>query len=56
MGKRFRGYVGYYGISFGSALAMLLSYVEHKSIFWAVIHGILSWIYVVYFIIFYRLI
>lgn len=33
---------------FGSALAIVLSYVKNASIGWAVLHGIISWIYVVY--------
>lgn len=40
------------GISFGSALAIVLSYVANKSILWAIIHGLLSWIYVIYFALF----
>ena len=39
------------GISFGSALAMIISYTAYKSIGWAIFHGILSWIYVIYYII-----
>ncbi|MCO8193490.1 MULTISPECIES: hypothetical protein [Anaerofustis] len=39
------------GISFGSALAMVISYTTWHSIFWAIIHGLLGWIYVIYFII-----
>jgi hypothetical protein len=39
------------GISFGSALAMILSYDKNHSILWAIIHGILSWFYVIYRII-----
>ena len=39
------------GISFGSCLAIVISYVKWQSIFWAIIHGILSWIYVIYYII-----
>ena len=39
------------GVSFGSALAMVISYTAWKSIAWAIIHGILGWIYVVYYII-----
>lgn len=39
------------GISFGMALAMVISYTTWHSIFWAIIHGCLSWIYVIYFII-----
>ncbi len=39
------------GITFGSALAMIISYTQWKSIGWAVIHGLLSWVYVIYYII-----
>ena len=38
------------GISFGSALAMVISYTTWGSIPWAVIHGLMSWVYVIYFI------
>lgn len=37
------------GIGFGSALAMVISWSIHKSILWACLHGILSWIYVIYY-------
>jgi hypothetical protein len=37
------------GVSFGSALAIAISWSVHKSILWAIVHGILSWIYVVYY-------
>ena len=37
------------GVSFGSALAIAISWSVNKSIVWAIIHGILSWIYVVYY-------
>ncbi len=37
-----------YGVGFGSALAMAVSFTLNKSIFWAVIHGVLGWIYVIY--------
>jgi len=43
------------GISFGSALAMVISYVNWHSVLWAVIHGLLGWIYVVYFVLRYGL-
>ena len=33
---------------FGSALAMILSYTQNSSILWAVLHGILSWFYIIY--------
>ncbi len=37
------------GISLGSALAIAISWSVNKSIIWAVIHGILSWVYVIYY-------
>ncbi|MEG0770784.1 MAG: hypothetical protein RR436_02690 [Clostridia bacterium] len=40
------------GISFGSVLAMIISYHSLASIPWAIIHGLLGWIYVIYFLIF----
>lgn len=39
------------GITFGSALAMVISYTTWQSVGWAIIHGLLSWVYVIYFII-----
>ena len=36
------------GISFGSALAMILSFQLNHSILWAMVHGICSWLYVIY--------
>lgn len=41
------------GISFGAALAMVVSYTAWGSIPWAIIHGLFGWFYVVYYIIFY---
>ncbi len=38
------------GITFGTCLAMVISYTNWHSVFWAVIHGLLSWVYVIYFI------
>ena len=38
------------GISFGSALAMVISYTTWHSVGWAIVHGLMSWVYVVYFI------
>jgi hypothetical protein len=37
------------GISFGSALAITISWTANKSILWAMIHGILGWVYVIYY-------
>ena len=39
------------GITFGSALAMIISYTNWHSVFWAIIHGLLSWVYVIYYVI-----
>ena len=38
------------GITFGSALAMVISYTNFHSVGWAIFHGILSWIYVIYYV------
>ncbi|MCL2089220.1 MAG: hypothetical protein FWH14_07030 [Oscillospiraceae bacterium] len=39
------------GISFGSCLAIVISYTAWESIPWAILHGLLSWFYVVYYLI-----
>lgn len=41
------------GISFGSALAIVISWTANHSLFWAIVHGLLSWLYVVYYFIVY---
>lgn len=38
-----------HGASFGSALAIAISWSVNKSIVWAIIHGIFSWFYVIYY-------
>ena len=40
-----------HGIGFGCALAMIISYVNWHSIGWALLHGMLGWIYVIYYVI-----
>ena len=37
------------GIGLGSALAIVCSWQRNRSILWAIIAGILSWFYVIYF-------
>jgi hypothetical protein len=37
------------GISFGTALAIAISWTANKSLLWAIVHGILSWLYVIYY-------
>lgn len=39
------------GAAVGAALAVVISYVKWKSIGWAILHGLLNWIYVIYYII-----
>lgn len=43
-----------YGASFGSALAIAISYDNNHSVVWAIIDGILSWIYVIFFLLFWN--
>ena len=40
------------GITFGSALAIAISWSQNTSILWAIVHGFLSWLYVIYFALF----
>jgi hypothetical protein len=40
------------GIGFGTALAITISWSANQSILWAILHGFLSWFYVVYFAVF----
>jgi hypothetical protein len=37
------------GITFGSALAIAISWSHNHSILWAIFHGFLSWLYVLYY-------
>lgn len=39
------------GITMGSALAMVISWSLNESVIWAIIHGLFSWVYVVYYLI-----
>lgn len=39
------------GITFGSALAITISWSLRHSVLWAIIHGVFSWIYVLYYLI-----
>ena len=38
------------GITFGSALAMVISYTAWMSVGCAIFHGLLRWVYVIYFL------
>jgi hypothetical protein len=37
------------GIGLGSAIAVAVSWSINKSLVWAIIHGVLGWLYVIYF-------
>ena len=37
------------GIGLGSAIAVAISWSLHKSILWAILHGIFGWFYVIYY-------
>jgi len=37
------------GITFGTALAIAISWWKNQSILWAIVHGILSWLYVIWY-------
>lgn len=37
------------GIGMGTALSMVLSWSANHSIIWAILHGVCTWIYVIYF-------
>jgi hypothetical protein len=40
----------YGGFTLGTVVAVALSWSRNKSILWAILHGILSWMYVLYYI------
>ncbi|MFA7331621.1 MAG: hypothetical protein WC326_11180 [Candidatus Delongbacteria bacterium] len=37
------------GIGLGTALAVTISWSLNKSLLWAILHGIFSWFYVIYY-------
>jgi len=39
------------GISFGTALAVTISWSVNHSVFWAILHGFCSWLYVILYVI-----
>lgn len=38
-----------HGLGLGTAIAVCISYTAYKSIGWAIVHGICSWFYVLYY-------
>jgi len=47
--KRQSNFVVRSGIGLGSVLAVAISWTTNNSIIWAILHGICSWFYVIYF-------
>lgn len=45
-----KGFLG--GFSLGTVIAVALSWSANQSILWAIIHGFLSWFYVIYYVLF----
>ncbi len=37
------------GVGIGSVIAIVASWSRNKSILWAILHGVLSWLYVIYY-------
>lgn len=40
-----------YGITFGTALAIAISWSVNESVLWAILHGLLSWFYVIWHVV-----
>jgi len=36
------------GVGLGTIIAVVVSWSRNKSVLWAIIHGILGWLYVIY--------
>jgi hypothetical protein len=41
--------VGYGGVELGAVIAVVCSWTRNRPILWAILHGIFSWFYVIYF-------
>jgi hypothetical protein len=39
------------GIGLGTIIAVVVSWSRNKSVLWAIIHGLLGWLYVIYAVI-----
>ena len=40
------------GVSFGTVLAIVISWSRNSSLLWAIVHGIFGWLYVIYYALF----
>lgn len=50
---RYIGVPAFRALGFGTMLAIAISYVHNESIGWAILHGLLSWFFVIYAALFY---
>jgi len=39
------------GMGMGNVLALVISFVKYKSLWWAFWHGVFGWFYVIYYLI-----
>jgi hypothetical protein len=44
------GFLG--GVGLGTIIAIVISWTRNKSILWAIVHGILGWLYIIYYFLF----
>jgi len=44
-----RVYTVWHGIGLGQAIAVAISWSVNHSLLWVIIHGLLGWLYVVYY-------
>jgi hypothetical protein len=49
--KDSRNEIAKYGITFGTALSIAISWSVNKSVLWAIFHGFLSWFYVIWHVV-----
>ncbi len=40
------------GVGLGTIIAVVVSWSRNKSILWAIVHGLLGWLYVIYAVLF----
>lgn len=50
--NKYGGQIVKTGISFGTALAIAVSFNINDSVIWAIIHGIFGWFYILYYALF----
>ena len=39
------------GTKFGTVIAITISWSLHKSILWAILHGMCSWFYIIFYVV-----